>query len=520
MGVLASLPIALSLQAKIGENQLHRYSERILHVETMTAQETGAAIEAISGDGLPFCSDAELAAMRDFVFNGNFVRDIGRIKGGALYCTAVQGRLPAPVPIAPGDFSLGHAQVRRSRPLSLISPRSNGIIIYDRDISVVLNSGPLDALDQTPLLSTGLVFDHAHSRVFQAYGHNQPLTDDEVTAQRLVLRQDVYYLPLCSARYAVCVVAAEPRREMFLRTRADLAGFLGDGLLLGSAVTAIVLLFVHRQRSLERRLRLAIRRRQLTCVYQPIVDLDTGACVGAEALARWATGTGGFIPPDVFVRIAEQKGFVTALSRLVVDLVLKDLGSLLLQPNFRVAVNIAPHDLADPRFFAHLEKAVASSGTSPRSLAFELTEHSTVDPDMAEAAIARLRQQGYAVYIDDFGTGYSSLAYLQRLHVDAIKVDRAFTHTVGTEAVTASVLPQILEIARRLGLTVIAEGIENQEQAEYFRTAREGVLGQGWFFGRPVPAEEFKTRFAPKAPDHAMLEQTPIPDGGVPEARI
>lgn len=168
------------------------------------------------------------------------------------------------------------------------------------------------------------------------------------------------------------------------------------------------------------------------------------------------------------------------------------------------------HDLAHPAFLDELEQAVRDAGVSPSALALELTEHSAADLESAKAAIARLRRTGFAVYIDDFGTGYSNLSYLQDLRVDAIKIDRVFTQTVGTETVTASVVPQILEIAEGLGLTVIAEGIEKAEQADYFRNGRRGVLGQGWLLGRPMPAEEFIARFAKEASGRAILEHTQV----------
>ena len=110
-----------------------------------------------------------------------------------------------------------------------------------------------------------------------------------------------------------------------------------------------------------------------------------------------------------------------------------------------------------------------------------------------------LRQQGHSVHIDDFGTGYSSLAYLHDLSVDAIKIDKAFTQAIGTEAVTVAILPQILAMAEALDLEVIVEGIETAEQADYFRASGQRYLAQGWLFGRPVPASEFRGLLAKEA---------------------
>jgi sensor c-di-GMP phosphodiesterase-like protein len=106
-------------------------------------------------------------------------------------------------------------------------------------------------------------------------------------------------------------------------------------------------------------------------------------------------------------------------------------------------------------------------------------------------SIRHLRRLGYSVHIDDFGTGYSSLSYLHDLSVDAIKIDQSFTRAIGTEAVTISILPQILAMAKTLHLQVIVEGIETSQQAEYFNGGSKSILGQGWFFGYPIPPEEF-----------------------------
>jgi len=104
-----------------------------------------------------------------------------------------------------------------------------------------------------------------------------------------------------------------------------------------------------------------------------------------------------------------------------------------------------------------------------------------------------LRRRGHRVYIDDFGTGYSSLSYLQDLAIDAIKIDRAFTKAIGTEAVTVAILPQILAMAEALNLQVVVEGIETTEQARYFSATNRHILAQGWLFGHPLPVDEFQT---------------------------
>jgi sensor c-di-GMP phosphodiesterase-like protein len=230
----------------------------------------------------------------------------------------------------------------------------------------------------------------------------------------------------------------------------------------------------------------------LSLVYQPIVELQSRRIAGAEALVRWNRKHGACVGPEVFIKIAEEQGFVGEITRLVVRHALHDFGETLRShPGFRLSINVAAADLADPGFLPMLTRTLGEASVPARSVAIEITEGSTVMREAAIKTIRGLREKGHRVHIDDFGTGYSSLAYLHDLSVDAIKIDKAFTHTIGTGAVIAAILPQILAMAEALNLQVIAEGVESEEQASYFASAAHAILAQGWLFGRPAPPEEF-----------------------------
>jgi sensor c-di-GMP phosphodiesterase-like protein len=247
-----------------------------------------------------------------------------------------------------------------------------------------------------------------------------------------------------------------------------------------------------RSSRMEQQLRRAIRKDKLRMVYQPILELASKRIVGAEALVRWTDEDGIAVGPDIFVRAAEKNGFVGEITALVVRHVLRDFGATLREhPDFQLSINVAAADLTDPRFLPMLEGAVKRAGVAPSSLAIEITESSTAQHKVAIESILRLRRNGHSVHIDDFGTGYSSLSYLRDLSVNAIKIDKSFTQAIGTEAVTVSILPQILAMAKALNLEVIVEGIETSLQAEYFATYEQPILAQGWFYGRPVPADAF-----------------------------
>jgi sensor c-di-GMP phosphodiesterase-like protein len=245
----------------------------------------------------------------------------------------------------------------------------------------------------------------------------------------------------------------------------------------------------HKRRSQTSQLKRAILMGKLSVAYQPIVELRTHRIAGAEALARWTDDDGDSIRPETIIALAEAEGFVSEITRFVLTRTLDELQSILeSDPEFRVSINLAPSDLADPRLLLLLDEKLMEHRIPPASVVFEITERATSDRETAIAAIRRLRQRGHAVLIDDFGTGYSNLAYLSELKVNGIKISRSFIATIGTESVTSSIVPQILAVARALDLEVVVQGIERQEQALYFSESEQDILGQGWFFGMPIPA--------------------------------
>ena len=250
---------------------------------------------------------------------------------------------------------------------------------------------------------------------------------------------------------------------------------------------------------MAQQLRRAIRMDKLEVFYQPLVSLVDRRILGAEALVRWTDEDRVAVGPDVFVRLAEERGFVGEITQLVLLHALRDFGETLRSAQaFRLSINVAAADLADVDFLPQLDGALSQAAIPARKLAIEITEGSTVKKKVAIEAIKSLRQRGHSVHIDDFGTGYSSLAYLQDLSVDVIKIDRTFTQAVGTGAATATIVPQILAMAAALRLEVIVEGIETELQAQYFSDCGQPVLAQGWLFGRAVPFAQFREMY----PDH------------------
>jgi sensor c-di-GMP phosphodiesterase-like protein len=490
-GLASAHLIVRAVQLHVGLTDLGIYATGLLGRGDHLAHETDEAVNLIATDNLPFCSDQELALMRKFVYNATDVRDIGRVKDHRLYCSTGIGRLATPTPMHTPDIEADDIRVFTSIPL-VIAKHTTGLVTETRGVSIVVNPATYTDLDEGPYSFTGYFFDRTGGHVFPVMGHPVPLTSAEVIAARRIERNGIFYLPLCGQQTRICIVAAESRAVILSRNHPLSTGFQFAGGLLGTAFALIVILIYRRQQSLEQQLRRAIREDALTLAYQPIMDLATETIVGAEALVRWINDDGESVRPDVFIALAEARGFVDQITRFIVQRALEEFGDLLATGAFRIMLNIAAQDLIDPDFMVHLESTLEVAHVPPSSIGIEITERSTVDHEASAEALARLKGAGHPIYLDDFGTGYSNLAYLHLLAVDAIKIDRSFTQTVGTDAVTASVVPQILDMAVQLDLQVAVEGIETKEQADYFRKAGRGILGQGWLFSKPVSAAQFR----------------------------
>lgn len=240
-------------------------------------------------------------------------------------------------------------------------------------------------------------------------------------------------------------------------------------------------------------LRRAIEERQLRLHYQPKVDLRSGEICGVEALARWQHAAKGNISPAVFVSIAERTGLIRQLTDAVTEQAIRQLGDWKQQAKqIPVAVNLSARNLHDPRLLEKLDDLLATWNVAPQLLHYEITEGALVeDPENARKVLQRLRELGGQLYIDDFGTGYSSLNYLVSLPVHAVKIDRSFVRQMTKSREAHSVVASVILMAHELGLRVIAEGVETAEEAHILRNLKCDEA-QGYYFGRPVPPDQFR----------------------------
>jgi diguanylate cyclase (GGDEF)-like protein/PAS domain S-box-containing protein len=236
---------------------------------------------------------------------------------------------------------------------------------------------------------------------------------------------------------------------------------------------------------LETELRRAVAAGSIEVAYLPVVRLADREVVGFEALARWQHPAHGAVPPDVFVPLAEETGLIVAIDRHVARLACRAMAAWRAAGHdWTVSVNVSSHHFTVGDVVAATEEALSESGLDPQALRLEITESVLMaHPERASEALARLRAHGTLVQVDDFGTGYSSLSYLQRLPIDALKLDRTFV--AGLDEGARAIVAAVGQMAHHLRIDVMAEGIESQEQADWL--ARLGCrFGQGYLFTPPL----------------------------------
>jgi sensor c-di-GMP phosphodiesterase-like protein len=484
------LAIGLIVAIRGTEARLDRYAKYLLHYAEAFNSEINTTLDEVNASPYPFCSDADIARLRTLVFQGHLVRDIGRVRNEMLYCTSTIGRLEQPIHRRHPDLITPSGKgIWLNVPL-ISAPGMFGDITQSGEADFVAARDAFGHLRQAPMTYTTTLTNRVTNQVLYTAGEPLQLTNAEIFAERELVRRYTFYVARCSAQFAPCMVTGINLRDAWHLESSLIGGFVEIGCLAGLAL-GFTLLLQPRKRSLATQLRRALRRNLLTVVYQPIVDVKTGKILGAEALARWTDEDGHYVRPDVFVAAAEELGIIGKLTRVVLRLIVAELGAYLrAHPEFHINVNIAAADLADPQFLPMLERLLQRHGIASKSINLELTERSTADHHLAISSISKLRERGHEFYIDDFGTGYSSLSYLNELAVDAIKIDRAFTDAVGTGSLTAVIVPQILAMANTLHVKVVVEGVERAEQSAYFANLDQEILAQGWHFGEAVPAHE------------------------------
>ncbi|WP_158641495.1 EAL domain-containing protein [Acidovorax delafieldii] len=501
----ALIPIAASLwvahrQAK--EDQvayLTSLADEVLRRGVASRQQLVAALNDLDGDPHPACSQASLTRIQQLVGTSFYLQGMGAVRDGALVCstltagnevvqltgnhmvtsTGISTWIGARLPFAP------------EQPFNIYARNGHAVIIHPGiviDMPVLHADVALGLLISTPraLIRSKGPLDTQWLNLYTPHVNN-------------VAESETHYIVFrVSKENNVAAVAAAPKALAHegLKAQALILAPLG---LVASALFALgVAMLTRWQLSPRARLRAALRRREFFVLYQPIVDLETGQWVGAEALLRWRRRNGTLVPPDEFIAEAEKAGVIVHITRYVMDVVLADLPEMLkARPGFHVSLNLSPQDLVADGPVQYLQRRFSAMEMPPGALMLEVTERGLVDIEAARPALQAARQIGASIALDDFGTGYSSLSMLESIDIDTLKIDRIFIASIGAQAAISPVTTHIIEMAHMLKLALIAEGVETQDQVD-FLIARGVRQAQGWKFAHAMPLNDLLAGMRPQ----------------------
>lgn len=297
-----------------------------------------------------------------------------------------------------------------------------------------------------------------------------------------------------SSRYPLLATATVSRTAVF----AEHADLRSIGLLVGAVLAlltiALALLIPLRGRSnpiaeMER----ALENNEFIPYYQPVVDLRTGAIVGAEVLMRWRKADGSVIPPAAFIPLAESSGLIMEMTRALMRSARDEFAQVLgLRPRVRIGFNLTARHFASEAIVGEIREIFAGSPIRMSQIVLEVTERDPLgDLDTARRVIASLQEFGCKVAIDDVGTGHGGLSYMLKLGANYIKIDKLFIDAIGTERYSTAIIETLIELARRMRMEIFAAGVENFDQVKYLRE-RGIFLAQGYTFAPPLPGALFR----------------------------
>jgi sensor c-di-GMP phosphodiesterase-like protein len=465
-------------------------SEIILsQTETVIAQSVNTASMLLPMAG-ETCAQAE-PTLRQLSSLRPYFRVLALIQNDSVYCSSAFGEVSTPLHILiptlttlPNGLSLEmvrgtpKASERPALMVTLGSSSGRGVLI------VVDGQYLLD-------LQAAASYNNLYA-VSVKIGNAPPLGANLGPAPQGVARQ-AGNQRLGSSTYPVVVNSRVNESQLGTYSGVLWRNYLPFMLLASPLLVYAVHRYYKRQFSLGMELRKAIRANEFHVVYQPLVDILTGDCVGVEALLRWKHPLFGSVVPDIFISVAEETGMIVPLTRHLFFLVARDWSKGALPEDFHLSLNIAGEHLEGAEIIEDVALLQRNLGARQPKLLLEITERKVVPGNQHVLDnIRALQTKGIKIAIDDFGTGHSSLSYLEQFSVDYLKIDRGFIASINTDAVSAPVLDMIIALGIRLELTLVAEGVETANQVEYLRA--KGVrLAQGYFFSPPLSIDALKS---------------------------
>lgn len=423
-----------------------------------------------------------MQGLRDQVATVPDVRSVNLVKGNAIYCTSLYGPYKESIDLT--GYVQGRLDLRRGNPVTPGRP----LIVYRQAVgeySILVGVDGYYLLNILEMLSRS-------SQLGLVVGPKMLLRDSEITGQ-LFSPEEPGYLEQASIKYPFKVVTR--------LSADDYAVHVWDYAKVGIIIYPLLsLLFglgvfwlMGRSTSPVQELRRALDHGEFFPLLQPVVTGEDAHWSGCEVLMRWRHPRQGMISPDRFIPTAEECGLIIPMTRSLMHQVREFFAPRAqeLPAGFHFAFNICARHCHDLSLVEDCRDFIEAFAANPIKLVLELTERELIVADeMSNRLFAELHALGVLIAIDDFGTGHSSLTYLQTFQVDSLKIDQSFVGMIGSDALSSHIVENVIDLATRLELQLVAEGVENEVQAAYLR-ARNVAFQQGYLYGRPMPMAEF-----------------------------
>ncbi|HKU08190.1 MAG TPA: EAL domain-containing protein [Bradyrhizobium sp.] len=469
--------------------QLHDLTDVALRRSEAAVDFAATTLHQLARRGSPGCDPASLQAVRLHVYQRSAIKDIRLVnRDGSIVCSAYSETL---------EFDNGWAE--RS---DMLRSQDQRTLLFRVDQINGIALGVLEDLDDRNSLVAILGIDSGMFDIMPAELRAHSDVSLELTSGSEVGQfsqkprgelLDAVSFANSSSRYPIrATVRIERSIFQHWSTESYWPAMLiaaGLGLVFGLLLTRATAKIEGPIAEIDR----GLARREFKPFYQPTFDLRTGAVRGCEILARWMRSDGTVVPPMQFIPLAETSGRIEAMTWQILETALSELQSHLREDKyFKVSVNVAPHHLLSDGFIEVLRRVVAGSKVSARQIVLEVTERAELaDLNKAAAVVMELREFGFRVAMDDVGVGHSGLSQMKALGANIIKIDKYFVDTINEDGAAATIIGTLVRLARDLGMTVIAEGVETGAQVEALVAC--GVEeGQGYLVSPPLPFPKFE----------------------------
>ena len=486
-------------QRELQARALSSAQEAVSHLDRVLDNVAGAARDLLPLAGQP-CEQINLA-LREQVTRRSFVRSTNLTFRDEIYCTSLFGDFREKV--NPADYTDGSLWLMNGNSVSPGHP----LLVYRLTEG---EKGAISTLDGDHLTSALRLIAPSIDLRLQVGDHwidqRGKVNDGPVPGYALAAEQ------VASQRYAFSLHSGFGPGQAWQLMRSEYPALFGLLLFLGASAGAACYWQLRRASSQRGELQRALDADEFVPYFQPVVRKGDYRWAGAEVLMRWQHPREGLVRPDLFIPYAEHSGLIVPMTRRLMEQVGEQLAPLAdtFEDGFHLGINITAAHCQDLSLCDDCQALLTRFPPGRVKLTLELTERTPIIPsDTTDRLFERLHALGVLLAIDDFGTGQSSLSYLRQFEVDYLKIDQSFVAMIGVDALSLHILDSIIELSGKLGLGIVAEGVETAAQRDYL--ARYGVdFQQGYLFGRPMPLNDFVNALA-EQPSGATVAEPVVP---------